>query len=215
MTSSHRPAAIVEERPDLRPAGVVDEAVDAPEAVDDARRRGASASRADGDVGGERLGLAARLADPRRASGCRRVGAALVVDRDRGALGGGLDRDLGADAAAAARDEDDAHRRAARRWACRGAALGRRSSRAGRPRSAGPRGAGRSPASTRVGVLEAAPADLAERQPHRGEAAARSSPRSGCRRSRRPRPRPGRRCRARRAAAGRRARAGRWRSRSR
>ena len=54
----------LEERPDLRLAGVVDEAVDAAEPLDDAPRP-APRPAARRHVGGEALGLAAGGPDPR------------------------------------------------------------------------------------------------------------------------------------------------------
>ena len=91
------------------------------------------------------------------------------MDGDRRALGRGLDRDLGTDAAAAAGDEHDpAGERdrpsrgadrgvvaAARRPAAPPAAA--RSSRAGRARSGGPRARGRSAAQQPLGVAERPP----------------------------------------------------------
>ena len=95
----------LEERPDQRQPGVVDQAVDAPEALDDPldQRLGLPAV---GDVGREALGLGARVARPLQRA-LRTLRRAVVVDRHRRPLGGRLDGHLGADAAAAAGDEHD------------------------------------------------------------------------------------------------------------
>ena len=95
----------VEERRDLGQAGVVDEAVDAPEPRDHLgdQRLGL---RAVGDVGPERL--AVPPASRTRSSVFAPRRAPEIVDGDRGALGRGLDRDRRADPAAAPRHEDDA-----------------------------------------------------------------------------------------------------------
>ena len=119
---------------DLGPAGVVDEPVDPPEALDRPARTSALGLVAVGQVGLERLAVAARLADPRERRR-RAVRRPVVVDRDRGALGRGLDRDLGADPAAAARHEDDPARQGIAHQATpRGAAGPRRRAPRGSPR---------------------------------------------------------------------------------
>ena len=102
----------LQERPDLRPSGVVDEAVDPAEPLDHALDQ-PFGLRAVGEVGVEGGAVGAGGPDPgqRRLS---RVAAAAVVDRDRGALGGRLDGHLGADPAAAAGDEHDPTRQRAR-----------------------------------------------------------------------------------------------------
>ena len=72
MTSSQSAGVDLEERPDLRPAGVVDEAVDPAEALDDAARPAPPPGAPSREVGVERLGLGAGRADP----GERLLGAA-------------------------------------------------------------------------------------------------------------------------------------------
>ena len=95
----------VEERPDLRPPRVVDQAVEAPEAFDDLCHEplGLDAVR---EIGLERLAVRAGAPHP----GQRRqrpVGGAVIVHRDGGPGGPGLGGDLRPDAAAAAGDQHD------------------------------------------------------------------------------------------------------------
>ncbi len=89
----------------MRASRVVDEAVDAAESIDDARHERLRLSPV-GDVGLEGLDLAADLSHPLDGPGGA-VDGVVVMDGDHGALGGGLDRDLGADPATAAGHEHD------------------------------------------------------------------------------------------------------------
>ena len=105
MTASHSSGSMLEEGPDLGPAGVVDQPVDSAEALDHLLDQ-ASACATVRDVGGESL-ASAPASRARATVRSAPVGRSVVVHGDARAFRSRLGGDLGADPAAAAGDQHD------------------------------------------------------------------------------------------------------------